>query len=35
MEANSIVLWFSVFVSICVGIWAIVVITTYNNIGKK
>jgi hypothetical protein len=35
MEADSIVFWFSVFVSICVSIWAIVVITTYNKIGKK
>jgi len=35
MEANDIILWFSIVVSICVAIWAIVVIRIYNKIGKN
>ena len=34
MDANDIVLWFSGIVSICVVIWAIVVIRTYNKIDQ-
>ena len=30
MDANEIVLWFSVVVSVCVVIWAVVVIRAYN-----
>lgn len=35
MIANDIVLWFSIIVVVLVVIWAVVVIRTYNNIGKK
>ncbi len=34
MEANDVVLWFSVVVSVLVIIWAIAVIRTYTRIGK-
>jgi len=34
MEANEIVIWFSVVVSLLVAIWAIVIIRAYNNAGK-
>lgn len=34
MIANDIVLYFSLFVAVCVIIWAIIVIRTYNRIGK-
>ncbi len=35
MEANDIVFWFSIIVSGLVAIWAVVIITAYNNIDKK
>jgi hypothetical protein len=35
MDANNIVFWFSIIVSILVVIWAIVVIRAYNQIDKK
>ncbi len=35
MEANDLVLWFSVVVFILVGIWAIVLIRAYNRIDKN
>lgn len=34
MEANNIVLYFSIFVAICVTIWAVVLIKAYDNIDK-
>lgn len=34
MEANNIVLYFSIFVAICVVIWAIVIIRAYDKIDK-
>lgn len=35
MEANEIIIWFSATVSICVVIWAILVIRTYDKIDRK
>lgn len=35
MEVNDIVLYFSIFVAICVTVWAIVVIIAYDGIDKK
>ena len=35
MEANDLVLWFSVVVFVLVGIWAIVMIRAYNQIDKN
>lgn len=35
MESDNIVLYFSIFVAVCVAIWAVHVIRTFNNIGKK
>ncbi len=35
MEANDIIISFSVFVSVCVIIWAILVIRAYNKIGRE
>lgn len=34
MEANSIVLYFSIIVAVLVAIWAIVIIRAYDKIGK-
>ncbi len=34
MDANNIVLWFSVFVAICVVVWAVLLIRAYDRIGK-
>lgn len=34
MEANDIVLWFSVVVIVLVAIWAILMIRAYNKAGK-
>jgi hypothetical protein len=34
MEANNIVLYFSVIVAVLVAIWAIVIIRAYDKIGK-
>ncbi len=35
MEANDIIISFSAFVSVCVIIWAILVIRAYNKIGRE
>jgi len=35
MEADDIVFWFSIIVSVLVALGAFLVIRTYNNIGKK
>jgi len=35
MEANEIIFSFSLFVSVCVVIWAILLIRTYNKIDRK
>lgn len=35
MVANDVVLYFSVFVAICVTIWAVVLIRAYDSIDKK
>jgi hypothetical protein len=35
MDANNIVFWFSIIVSVLVVIWAIVVIRAYDQIDKK
>lgn len=35
MEANEIIITFSVFVSLCVIIWAVMVIRAYNRIGRE
>ncbi len=35
MVANDIILYFSIFVTVCVTIWAIVLIRTYDSIDKK
>ncbi len=35
MEADDIVFWFSIIVSVLVVIWALLLIRAYNNIGKK
>jgi len=35
MEANDVVLYFSIFIAVCVTIWAIVVIRAYDGIDKK
>lgn len=35
MEANEIIIWFSVFVSICVVIWAVLVIRAYDKIDRE
>lgn len=34
MVANNIVLYFSIIVTICVTIWAIILIRAYDNIDK-
>lgn len=34
MDANNIVLYFSVFVSVCVVIWALIFIRAYDRIGR-
>ncbi len=34
MDANDIVFWFSVFVSFCVIIWAVLIIRAYNKIDR-
>ncbi len=34
MEANNIVLYFSLIVAVFVAIWAIVIIRAYDKIGK-
>ncbi|REG87849.1 hypothetical protein C8N41_102695 [Winogradskyella sediminis] len=35
MDANDIMLTFSIFVTVCVIVWAILVIRAYNRIGNK
>ncbi len=35
MEANDIIFSFSIFVSVCVIIWAILIIRAYNKIDRK
>ncbi len=35
MEANEIIFSFSLFVSVCVVIWAILLIRAYNKIDRK
>lgn len=35
MEANNIVFWFSIFVAVCVVIWAICMIWAYEQADKK
>lgn len=35
MEANDIIFSFSIFVSVCVVIWAILIIRAYNKIDRK
>ncbi len=34
MDANAIVFWFSGFVSICVVIWAILIIRAYDKVDR-
>ena len=35
MEANEIIFSFSIFISVCVVIWAILLIRAYNKIDRK
>ncbi len=35
MNANDIVLYFSIFVAICVIIWAYFMISAYDKVGKN
>lgn len=35
MDGNDIIIWLSVFVTVCVVIWAVAVIRAYNRIGKE
>jgi hypothetical protein len=34
MDANDIVIYFSVFVSVCVVIWAVLIIRAYDKVDK-
>ncbi|MFT4611240.1 MAG: hypothetical protein ACI9OT_000605, partial [Gammaproteobacteria bacterium] len=34
MDANDIVIYFSVFVSVCIMLWAIWLIRTFDKIGR-
>ena len=34
MDANDIVIYFSVFVSVCIIIWAVWIIRAYDKIGR-
>lgn len=34
MDANDIVIYFSVFISVCIVIWAVWLIRTFDKIGK-
>ncbi len=34
MSANDIILYFSIFISVCVVIWAVLIIRAYNKIDR-